>query len=290
MKNCLIVLVVLLGCFAVAVWLVLDPPGGGSGFMSINEAARQHGVMVATWRDYDDQGLKGLQVTIATNLIIVDVPAAPVYHRTTEPGHWNLHAFFCDSHVDSPPEVEVARELKNEDLDVDIGRFVPNHPGRITLVKELRGSMDEQPGYPVNMGQTVSYPPPKGLIRVGMLECDLQALPWQPEQINVTSEPVVVNMSKLSDGSVIPNYFPDYARGNGQESTEVYSYHSDRPDAPKLLVTVYHGRVTEVTGGAEETSDIPYQLPAPKPSADESSAPKEDRTWVGWLFDLIFEK
>ena len=247
--------------------------------------------MIATWRNYDDPDLKGLQVTVGTDLIDVDVPATPTFKRIEEKGHWNLHSFFCDSHLDAPPEVIVARELKNEDLEVDIGRFLPNHPGKIVCVKVARTFDDDRPPYPVTVpGQTVSYPPPKGLIRVGMLEWDLDMLPWHADKIEAAPIVVIADTTTLSDGKRNQNYFPAFENKNdNDELPKVYTYRSDRADAPQLLVTVYHGKVTQVVGGAEETADIPYTLP-PAPAPDTAQEQDKDTGWVGWLFDLLFKK
>ena len=256
MKNCLVVLVILIGCFVAAAYLALYQPIG-----QIRGPSRTANYAIATWTDFDDDDLSGLKVNILTNEIDIDVPQPGVARRISEKGHWNMHAFFCDSHVDSPPEVEVARELQNEDLEVDIGRFLPNHPRKIVCVKTFRIFDPDPDRYPTNnSGITPTYPPPKGLICPGMLECDLQLLPWNAEDIEVSSGPVEVNVNQLSDGSVTPGYFSPFANGTRPDSKTVYTYRSDRKDATKLLVTVYHGRVTGVTGGAEETSDIPYQL------------------------------
>lgn len=285
MKNCLIVLAILLVCFVIAVFLVLSPLGGsGTGRPSGED------YMIATWRDYDDRGLRGLEVSVGTDRIIVDVPATPVFKQIIEKGHWNLHSFYCDSHVDEPSEVIVARELKNEDLEVDIGRFLPDHPGKIVCVKVERTIDEERPPYPVIIpGQTVSYPPPKGLIRVGMLEWDLDTLPWHADKIEFTPSVVTVDTTTLSDGKRNQNYFPTREdRDDNDESPKVYTFHSDRSDAPQLLVTVYHGRVIQVTGGAEETADIPYRLPPP--TSDKAQEPDKETDWENWLFDLLFKR
>lgn len=288
MRNCLIVLVVLVFCFFAAVFLLFAiNTNFGRGFpggMSLT---------MGEWRDYNDPGIIGLEVVLAPDEIIVDIPTTHIFKQVTEKGHWNLHGFYCDSHVDSPPEVEVAHELANEDLVVDIGRFVPGHPGKVTLVKVMRGAKGEPSLYPVyEPGQTVTYPPPKGMIREGMLECDLETLPWRADRIDVQSDEVHVDMTRLSDGSPNRNYFADETNsiGNIDENAKIYSFHSDRDGVPKLLVTVYHGRVTEVTGGAEETADIPWQLPAPAAPADVAPARTASRTWGEWLFDLVFTK
>lgn len=291
MKNCLIVLGVLMGCFFVAVFLIFELNMGG-GYGTPGGLTLE----VAEWTYYDSRNLRGLEVVISPNEIVVEVPAAPRFQMITEKGRWTQHSFLCDSHLDAPAEVEVARQLANEDLELDIGHFMPNHPGKITLVKTMRGGKDYRPPYPVYVpGQTVAYPPPRGLIHVDMLECDLQSLPWRADRLEASTMTIHSNSTMLSDGKTVTNYFPsqesmdagsDY---DNDFSPMTYNYHSDRTDAPKLLVTVYHGKVIQVAGGAEETSDIPYSLPPPSPpppDADQS----EGSGWQQWISDLLFKK
>jgi hypothetical protein len=284
MKNCLIVLVVLAVCLVVAAWLAVEQPWG------VRVSDKGVPYMIATWRDYVDHDIQGLEVTVGTNQIIIDVPASPQYKRTTEQGHWDFHAFYVDSNVDSPAEVMVAHELRNEDLEVEIGRYVPSHPGKIVCVKTCR-IIDDRPPYPVVVpGKTVAYPPPRGLIRAGMLQCDLDTLPWHADKIESRGVVIVADVNKLSDGKSNQNYFPPFpSDDNDAEPAQVYTYHSDRSDAPQLLVTVHRGRVIGITGGAEETADIPYRLPAPESPAFESPS-QDNRTWGGWLWNLIYTK
>ena len=283
MKNFLIVVGVLFGCFLIAAFLVLGMGHGGPGGIAL---------AVAEWRDYDDPDLRGLEVAVMPDRIVVDIPATPVFKQVMEKGRWSSHNFYCDSHLDAPAEVIVARELKNEDLEFDVGRYVPGHPGKIVCVMAMRGGKDYRPHYPVREpGQTVSYPPPKGLITPGMLECDLKSLPWHADEIDIDpSAAVVVHTTTLSDGMINQGYVAATGNdNNNDESPEVYNYHSDRSDAPKLLVTVYHGRVVEVNGGAEDTADIPYTLPPPEPAPDEQP-PNESKSWSIRLFQMLFDK
>ncbi len=288
MKNCLIVLSVLFGCFVVAVFLQFELNlGSGRGFPG------GLSYVVAEWRDYDDPGLIGLQVIISSDQITIDVPPAKsgAFKRTTEKGRWSSHNFYCDSHLDAPAAVVVASELKNEDLELDAGRFFSNHSGKITLVKISRGLKDYHPLFPVYAaGQTVSYPPPKGLIRPGMLECDLQTLPWRADDIESMTTPAVVDFNRLSDGSQNKNFLGNQNDpGDEPEPGQVYRFHTDRADLPPLLVTVYHGRVVQVVGGAEETADIPFTLPPPR-APEEAPAQGGKTSWAAWWFDLIFRK
>jgi hypothetical protein len=279
MKNCLIIIGVLIGCAFVAAWLTLHPPGATYA----NDPSVPH--MIASWRDYEHDDLYGVEINVGTDRMDIDLSVPGVAKRIEVKGRWHMHAFYVDSHVDNPPEIMVAEQLKNEDLEVDIGRFVPTHPAKIVCVKTMR-LVDQRPPYPVNDGKTkVAYPPPKGLIRVGMLKCDLETLPWQADRIESEPEP---------DRGPPPGGFftgvPGVPREKPHEQPQLYTFHSDRPDATNLLVTVDKGRVTEVNGGAEETSDIPYQLPPPTPPADQTPAPEKARSWGEWLFDLVFTK
>jgi hypothetical protein len=226
--------------------------------------------MIAIWRDYGDEGLDGVEVSVGTDRMTVDVPATPQFRRLTETGRWSGHTFYCDSHLDAPAEISIAHELPNEDLEVDIGHFLPSHSGTITCVKITRLIDEGRPPYPqYALGQTVVYPPPRGLIRPGMLECDLQSLPWRADHIQEQAVGVVVDQTILSDGKQNQSYFPRYNAPQDPNPPSVYTYHSDRPGLTNLLVTVQYGRVTAVTGGAEESDDVPYRLPSRPPPAPD---------------------
>ena len=270
MKNFLIVLAVLFGCFLVACFLEFAiNENFGRGFKG--GASR----MVAVWRDFDPGPLEGVQVTILPKRILVDLPRPGVAKRLTEEGHWTAHAFYVDSHLDAPAEIAIATEQRDGDLEIDLGHFLPEHPGKVTLVKFVRGGLEFDP-YPVATNRTkVTYPPPKGLIQPGTLEWDLHMLPWRPDRIESSALVVhAVYPDMLSDGKMNKGYYPnDMGQTAPQESSTIYTYHSDRPDLGPLLVTVQHGKVIQVLGGAEETADPPYQFPSP-PSDDPSSTPQ----------------
>lgn len=279
MKNCLIIGVALFGCFALAAFLVFATcTNFGRGFKS---------EMVATWIDYDDPGRTHLEVSIGPNVIFLVVPFKQSFKRIQTSGHWNMHAFYCDSHLDAPAEMVVARELKNEDLELDLGYFMPSRPGKILCVKTSR--FNGPYPYPTYVsGQHVSYPPPKGLIRPGMLKCDLEMLPWRADRIELTPTVVQVDTSTLSDGKENRSYFSSSNVHDGEDASAVYTYHSERSDVPKLLVTVYHGKVVQVVGGAEDTTDIPYTLPTAPLRSD--LLPQDSPSFAGGLFDWFFKK
>jgi len=282
MKNCLIVFAVLFGCFIVALVLVIGfGTNWGRGF------AGGDSLMVGLWTYYDDPALEGMQIVLLPDQIIVFVPdQTTTMKRYARKGRWNSHGFYVDSHTDSPKEIMIANELPNEDLEVNLKYFSPTLPEKAVCVLMRRNPTTYHP-YPVaTFGQTVTYPPPKGLIRRGMLECDLRTLPWRPDNVQLPDIVVNARTQTLSDGTVVP--VPPDALDNPPQNA-VYTYHSDRGDAPKLLVTVYHGRVIGVAGGAEDTADIPYR-PPPPPSDPAGSPGTDNSTWVGWLFNLLFSK
>ncbi len=282
MRNCLIVVLFLLGCFAIALFLLF----GKGGRMPQRISGANY--IAGTWRDYDDGPMHGLQVTISPVSIILDVPTDNQPRRITEKGHWTLHSFYVDSNLDVPPEVIVASELKNEDLEINLGHFVPGQPDKVTLVMVVRGFQTFNP-YPVNKaGLVVNYPPPKGLIRPGMLEWDLQMLPWHADRVDLAPSVFNAYVDQLSDGKTNKEIYGHSGDHHG-DSSEIYTYHRDHPDATALLGTVDKGRVIKVTGGAEETADAPYRFPTAS-NEGTSSEDHRGRSWAEWLFDLIFTK
>ena len=230
--------------------------------------------MVATWQDYDD-GLSPVTVT-RSHLSFYE-------HQKLRQaaGHWTDKTFFAASLDDRPGEIMVARELPNEDLRIDMSAFDPGDHRQLTCVMLMRGTEIAHP-YPVGKpGEKVSYPPPKGLIREGMLEADLEALPWQPY---TREEPDYVAMESSNRGS----YHGSSVFNNWPS---VWKYKSNDPNLPELQVTVEKGRVTHVIGGAEGTPGPSYipDTNSPGDGAGASSASPDDRSWGRWLFDLLFK-
>jgi hypothetical protein len=280
MKNCLIVAVALVGCFCVAAYFAI--------FMDHSSSNRSANHMIATWHTYGIE--PGFDVSVGTDRMDVDELVPGVAKRQEIRGHWTAHAFYVDSTLDTSTQTAVAHEMKDEDLEVNLGYFKPGLPDKVTCVMLHRTFPQDSP-FPIE-GEVkpVTYPPPRGLIRVGMLECDLQTLPWHADHIENTG--VVIHApyeDHLSDGTVNTVRYNDQGDDDRNPPT-YYSYHSDRPGVPKLVVQVYRGRVVEVAGGAEEASDIPYRL-VTRERPDNSDAPeKTPRTWDDWLFHLIFGK
>jgi hypothetical protein len=219
----------------------------------------QDSVSVGVWRDFNQDNFI---VEIDSNRILI-LKNGPVLYQ--QKGNWANHAFYCDSHLDAPAEFVVARELANEDLELEMKYFDPNDGSVITCTKIMRGAFEIHP-YPTSdtPGLVVTYPPPKGLIRVGMLEADLSTLPWASSEVDIQDD-----------------------NSNSLLATNIYRYRSDNPNLPELRVTVLHGRVTAVSGGAEDTGDAPYVLPPPAPPP---SANSNNPSLAVFLFDLFFKK
>lgn len=242
----------------IAVYALLHPPGHSAGF-------------VGYWMNYDDFSMPQFVVS----------KTSAGYWRENKlhqvKGHWTNKAFYSPSPDDPSQEVIVAKELPDEDLEVYLKYFDPSDPRTVTLVKSLR-MPDEYHPYPVGVpGQKESYPPPKGMIKPGMLEADLHALPWQPytnEEPQYVMEEQIVTGSY--HGSTFTNAWP-----------HVWVYKSDDPSLPELRVTTERGRVTQVVGGAEDAPGPSY---FPPPDTTTSSTDDTNESWGQWLFDLLFRK
>jgi len=191
-------------------------------------------------------------------------------------GTWSHHTFYPEGQAGDATAV-IAQILPNEDLLMDLSKFDPPMPLMVTAVRSGRVPGAFHP-YPVgNAGSRPAYPPPKGLIKPGMLECDLAELPWQPY---VKDEPPITDPWHPNDhsafGTDIVNGWP-----------RTWRYKSDDPQLPELRVLVEKGHVTQVSGGAEETDAIDYATPsAPQDGDDNDSA----RTWLQWLIGLFLGK
>jgi hypothetical protein len=161
-------------------------------------------------------------------------------------GWWKDRTFYAKR----PSGVVIAaRELPNEDLEVHLAGFVDGDPHVFTAVKAVRMPYEHYPFPILRKDQHVSYPPPRGLIRIGMLEADLRVLPWQP----ITREE-----SPIYSGDREAKYFGTHLQ-NGWPT--IWRYRSDNPVLPELSVTVTKGRITAVSGGAEETNEPLWQSP-----------------------------
>jgi len=245
----------------IAVYSLLFPSGHSAGF-------------VGYWMDYDDFNMGQFVVS----------KTSAGYWRDNKlyqvKGHWTNKAFYSQSPDDPSSEVIVAKELPDEDLEVYLKYFDPNDPRTVTLVKSLR-MPDEYHPYPVGVrGQSVTYPPPKGMIKVGMLEADLHALPWQPY---TNEEPQYVQDEQIASGSYHGSTFFN-------AWPHVWVYKSDDPNLPELRVTTEKGRVTQVVGGAEVSPGPSYFPPPDTTTASDNDEDNSNRSWAAWLFDLIFAK
>ncbi len=252
-------------------------------------------LQIAEWRDYNVSD--SYEVSVFPDNLVIDAAPAPGQRTPTRyehKGRWLHRAFYCDSPQDSSTMVLVAREIPNEDLEVDISYFVPTSHSKLYCAKVFRGNLDDYHPYPTTQdpayqGKPVSYPPPKGLIRVGMVEADLASLPWNASVIESHEDIYPYdreNAPYLENIENADSYPP-----------QVYHYHSDDPHLSELLVTVYHGHVTDVSGGREDTDDTPWLVPPPPPpqppapdTIPKSEADDAKPSWALWLFDLLFTK
>lgn len=271
MKNFLIVLAVLFGCFLVAVYLVF--------FGSLTSMPSRQ---IAEWRVYGDPSY---MIAIFPDVIYVDeINMTGQPQRYTEKGTWRAHSFYCDSHLDAPAEIAVASEQGNEDLELDIGFLKGGPSQKLTAVKILRGNAEFHPYPTYSNNDKVTYPPPRGLVHPGMLEADLQTLPWRPDRIDINPDEVQNAENAYQQGLPMP-------RDDNPTYKELYTYHSDRADLPQLRVTVEEGRVTRVEGGAEDTDDVPYQVPSPPAREDgEQPEPASHASWIARFFFWLLSK
>jgi hypothetical protein len=222
-----------------------------------------HSPEIASWRDFDSD--EPFEVTILPYEIRI-MEGERRQLAASKQGVWAHRQFTCD--LSEGANTVVARELPDESLELTLSYFFPQETRVATLTKIYRGWNDEKryPSYD-SFGK-ITYPPPKGLFTVGMLEADFQSLPWQSGDVDIQGH----------DSEIGP---------------DVYHFHSDDPQLPELLVTVYKGKVINVSGGRENTDEPPFVNPIPPPGDDKSSAGAPgggDSGWVAWLFDLIFKK
>ena len=219
----------------------------GIAFVALSRSWSASKLPVGLWVDYDD-----------------NIPFIKVYQtkmgfrdRTNKlfmvEGNWRDKVFYTG---DGSTLMIAARELSNDDLEVHMAAFKDGDHRVFTAVKRVR-AVDEVYPYPIlRKNQVVTYPPPRGLIRPGMLVADLQVLPWQPYD---RKRPYLIagESADAKFGTEIDDGWPT-----------VWCYKSDNPDLPELRVTTAKGRVTEVSGGAEETNEPVWTRP---PDADPNS-------------------
>jgi hypothetical protein len=194
-------------------------------------------------------------------------------HEHDATGVWSHNVFYPQDKV-GEDGAGIARILQNEDLEMD-----PPVPLEVTAVRSGRVPGDFHP-YPVGKpGDQPAYPPPKGLIKPGMLECDLAELPWHPY---VKDAPPILDPYHPNDHSAFGTNIT-----NGWPRT--WHYKSDDPKLPELRVLVEKGRVTDVSGGAEDTQGVDYTSPfTPEVSSEGDS--EDSHTWLQWLIRVVLGK
>jgi hypothetical protein len=137
-------------------------------------------------------------------------------------GQWRDNGFWCQK-PDGSEEVEVARIVSPEELELHVSAFDPGNPTVDVLYKQ-RGNDAEMQALAVKYPPPITYPPPAGVIKYWMTEYELTSLPWKADHIEIPDD-------------------PSYSR------RMIYVYRSDNPHLDKLEVTVKNHRVVEIKGG-----------------------------------------
>ena len=138
-------------------------------------------------------------------------------------GQWRSDGFWCMA-KDGSGEFEAAKLLNAEEIELHLAAFYSGNAEILTLYKQ-RGGDDEMKALAAKYPQPVSYPPPQGVISVGMTEYQLTTLPWKPDKL----------MPSLGDDKA--------------DDATIYNYHSDNPSLMELRVTVRNHRVIGIGGG-----------------------------------------
>lgn len=218
--------------------------------------------LIGVWTDFNQSSF---EVTVSNK----DISVKQGNSTYEKKGHWENNTFYCSSDSSPPAEVAVAHELANESLQVEMKYFNPTDTSVFICTKTQRGYNEANPTPTSDSGAAVTYPPPKGAIKVGMLEADLQYLPWKSYKVEMQG----------NDSIHGPN---------------IYCYRTDDPKLPELRVTVFNGSVTEVVGGAEDEPDSSALGSTNNGASSEktpaSSPQKDNFSWTLWLFKLIFDK
>ncbi len=152
-------------------------------------------------------------------------------------GEWRGDGFWCQA-KDGSGEIEAVKVTAPEFVDVRLGAFLPGSSEVVTLYKE-KGSPAEMKALAEKFPGPITYPPPAGVITVGLTEFQLRALPWQPGQ--------TLRADTQSDLDAV---WGVQDRGASKdEDAEILCYHSDDPRLVELRVTVRRHKVVAVSGG-----------------------------------------
>ena len=218
-----------------------------------------HNNTIGYWKNFDEPGY--FFVTISPGKInLLDEK-----HRLNLNGRWFQNAFYSSPSPGQPEKI-IARQLMNEDLELQMSAFYPRDSRVLICVKYMRNPNEHYP-LPINQGDEVmDYPPPKNMLHPGVLEADLKTLPWHAYQIT----------SNYTSGK-------SGARGN----PEIYHYKSDHPDVPELKVSVEEGRVTMVSGGYEDSNAAAYVPPSPPKEVEKLPDEPKEKSWLHRLYDVL---
>lgn len=136
-------------------------------------------------------------------------------------GQWKDDGFWCEA-KDGSGEIEAAKVISPEEIELHLAAFYPGSSDVLTLYKQ-EGNDEEKRAVAAKYSPPYTYPPPHEVITEGMTEYELKMLPWKPDKI-------------------VPS--PSFRTGEA-----VYYYHSDVPNRSELEVTVRNHVVIRTSGG-----------------------------------------
>src|ERR1700735_5529492 len=96
-------------------------------------------------------------------------------------GQWRDGGFWCEA-KDGSGEIQAVRVLDPENVELKLAAFYPGNKSTLQLYKE-QGTDAETKALAAKYTQPIAYPPPAGIIAVGMTEFQMRSLPWQPKEV-----------------------------------------------------------------------------------------------------------
>ena len=140
-------------------------------------------------------------------------------------GEWRNGGFWCAASGGSG-DVEAVKMLDEENVELHMSTLDPGNETVLKLYKTM-GSEAEAQAIKARYPEPIRYPPPDGVIRVGMTEYQLRSLPWKIEEVETVGQ-------------------ARYERGTD------CIYHSDDPHIEKLHVLLKNHRVTAVRNSNDQ--------------------------------------
>lgn len=162
---------------------------------------------------------------------------SPGQGRWGTQGKWRGDGFWCEV-KDGSGEIETVKIISDDAIELHLAAFYPGNSEVLTLYK-VRGNDKEMQALATKYPQNITYPPPQGVISVGMTEYQLTTLPWKADQVM----PVPDDPSKFDPNST------GFRHSDKADDATIYSYRSDNPSLIELKVTVKNHKVIAVSGG-----------------------------------------